>query len=99
MLVFYEKFVVDGETYVAFGEHEMSMPLYVERRPGLHVRKGELNWPSWFKFIYPDEFEVLASGRMDIEKFKEKFGVFMSQEDFDYAMYDIFEQMDNEAAG
>ena len=90
MKVYYVKFVYDGDSYMAFGGSEIGMRVYKELKPRLYVRHGGVTWPGWTRFMYGDvDLEVTEEGRLDLREFKEKIGVSMSQECFEYVMNDV----------
>ena len=89
--MYYVRFTHDGDDYMAFGEHELSLPIYQEKLPQILVRKGELNWPSWTKFMPYDDFEVIEEGQIDAGEIESKLGFAMTREEFDYAEDEIRE--------
>ena len=97
MKVHYVKFVYDGDSYMAFGESEIGMQVYKEFKPRLYVRHGGVTWPGWTKFMYGDvDLEVTEEGRLDLREFKDKIGVFMSREFFEYASTDLLRAYESE---
>ena len=89
MKVHYVKFVYDGDSYMAFGESEIGMQVYKESKPRLYVRHGGVTWPGWTKYMDWDmDLEVTEEGHLSFQEFKDKIGVFMSREFFEYAITD-----------
>ena len=54
-MIHYASFRYCGENYIAFGEQEHRLLVYVESYPGRYARHGGTLWPSWSKFMDGDE--------------------------------------------
>ena len=93
--MYYVRFMYSDQEYVAFGEQEMSLPVYLRLLGKVLIRK-EPRWPSWTKFVPIDEFDVIEEGQITADEVEDKFGVIMTREEFDFAQADILEEIRQE---
>ena len=86
--MYYVRFMYSDEEYVAFGEQELSLPVYLRLLGKVLIRK-QPRWPSWTKFVQIDEFDVIEEGQVMEDEVQSKFGVVMTREEFEYWEADI----------
>ena len=82
-MIYYTKFIHEGEAHVAFGERELLQAVYVRPRGEIeYQRKGTLFFPSWLKFTPTSEFTFLAEGTSEsVAELEEKFGIAIAEEE------------------
>ncbi|MYA61484.1 MAG: hypothetical protein F4X94_02800 [Dehalococcoidia bacterium] len=61
-MIHYASFRYCGENYIAVGEQEHRLSVYVENSPGQYARHGRTLWPSWSKFMDGGEVEDYEEG-------------------------------------
>ena len=61
-MIHYASFHYCGENYIAIGEQEYRLSVYVENSPGQYARHGRTLWPSWSKFMDGSEVEDYEEG-------------------------------------
>ena len=50
--IHFASFQYDDENYLAFGESNHYLAVFVEGEPRRYFRHGETRWPSWAKFMH-----------------------------------------------
>ena len=67
-MIHYIQFMYEDESHIAFGEEELSMPVYYKPEEGTkYRRRGKLRFPSWLKFVPGDEFTLVSEGEAQTE--------------------------------
>ena len=61
-MIHYASFRYYGENFIAIGEQEYRLSVYVENSPGQYARHGGALWPSWSKFMDGGEVEDYEEG-------------------------------------
>lgn len=61
-MIHYASFRYCGENYIAVGEQEYRLSVYVENSPGQYARHGRTLWPSWSRFMDGGEVEDYEEG-------------------------------------
>ena len=73
--IHYVWFAYDGESYLAAGEFEDYLAVFVEYSPRSFVRHGKTRWPSWTKFMHGDSLEIFEEGSIqDLHQLERRFG-------------------------
>ena len=74
-MVHYVSLSCDGENYLAAGEVEDYLAVFVEDGPRNFVRHGRTRWPSWTKFIQGSSVEICEEGSVpDLDELERRFG-------------------------
>ena len=76
-MIHYASFRYDGENYLAAGETENYLAVFVETSPGQYVRNGKTRWPSWAKFMHGDVDNYEEGSVSDIEELERRYGAFV----------------------
>ena len=50
--IHFASFQYNEENYLAFGESDHNLAVFIEGEPRRYFRHGETRWPSWAKFIH-----------------------------------------------
>lgn len=67
-MINYIQFTYEGEMHIAFGEEPLSMLVYYQPEgKAQYVRRRQLRFPSWLKFVPEDEFTLIAEGEAETE--------------------------------
>ena len=67
-MIHYIQFIYEEEHHLAFGETELSMPVYYRSEGATEYRRrGQLRFPSWLKFVPGDEFTLVSEGEAQTE--------------------------------
>ncbi len=75
-MIHFASFRYCGENYMAIGEQENRLLVYVESYPERYARHGGTLWPSWSKFMDGDEVENYEEGSVShIEELGHRFRV------------------------
>ncbi len=74
-VIHYVSFNYDGENYLAAGNVEDYLAVFVEDSPRRLVRHGKTRWPSWTKFMQGGSLEVYEEGSVpDLDELERRFG-------------------------
>lgn len=67
-MIHYIQFIYEDEHHLAFGETELSMPVYYRTEGATEYRRrGHLRFPSWLKFVPGDAFTLVSEGEAQTE--------------------------------
>ena len=64
-----------GENYLAAGDVEDYLAVFVERSDGRYVRHGQTRWPSWAKFMHGETDNYKEGSVPDLEELERRYGV------------------------
>ena len=96
-MIYYASFQYDGQNYLAAGEVEDYLAVFVEDNPKRYVRHGRTRWPSWSKFMQGGEVEGYEEGSVsDLDELEHRYGTIDSKDEIDiYAGRDTSRFTDN----
>ena len=74
-MIHYASFRHGGENYLAAGDVEDYLAVFVERSDGRYVRHGQTRWPSWAKFMHGETDNYKEGSVPDLEELERRYGV------------------------
>ena len=79
-MIHFVTFSYDGENYLAAGEVEDYLAVFVEDGNRNFVRHGRTRWPSWTKFMQGSSVEVCEEGSVSgLGELERRFGAISGQ--------------------
>ena len=83
-MIYYASFRYDGQNYLAAGETEDYLAVFVEDTPKRYVRHGRTRWPSWSKFMQGGEVDGYEEGSVsNLDELERKYGAIAPAEKTD----------------
>ena len=74
-MIHYASFRHGGKNYLAAGDVEDYLAVFVERSDGRYVRHGQTRWPSWAKFMHGETDNYKEGSVPDLEELERRYGV------------------------